>query len=274
LIAEIDSRGLAHERACRNTAALVTQLVRVSPAEATARVRAAADIGPRRGLSGQVLPPVFAQVAAAQAAGTISTIHARVVTATIDALPGAVQIEHEEWVQQFLVEQAGELDPALLKQVARRVTDTLDPDGTLTEERDRARRRDLTVRQRRDGSAHVEAELTAICAEALLSVLDSLAKPTPAEDGTHDPRTPGQRSHDGLQDALLALLRSGKLPACNGVAATIVLTMTDQQAETRTGLATTGHGALISVDQALTRSLTRFSGHDLCCDHAAGTAVV
>jgi uncharacterized protein DUF222 len=49
LIAEIDSRGLAHERACRNTAALVTQLVRVSPAEATARVRAAADIGPRRG---------------------------------------------------------------------------------------------------------------------------------------------------------------------------------------------------------------------------------
>jgi hypothetical protein len=153
------------------------------------------------------------------------------------------------------VEQAAELDPALLKQVARRITDTLDPDGTLTEERDRARRRDLTVRQRRDGSAHVEAELTSICAEALLSVLDSVAKPAPAEDGAHcahDPRTPGQRSHDGLQDALLALLRSGELPACNGVAATIVLTMTEQQAETRTGLVTTGHGALISVEQALT----------------------
>jgi uncharacterized protein DUF222 len=255
LIAETDSRGLAHERACRSTAALLTQLVRVSPSEATARVRAAADLGPRRGLTGQALPPVFAQVAAAQAAGTISTAHARVVTATIDALPAAVQVEHEEWVQAFLVEQAAELDPALLKQVARRITDTLDPDGTLTEERDRARRRDLTVRQRRDGSAHLEAELTAICAEALLSVLDSVAKPAPAEDGAHcahDPRTPGQRSHDGLQDALLALLRSGELPACNGVAATIVLTMTEQQAETRTGLVTTGHGALISVEQALT----------------------
>jgi hypothetical protein len=143
LIAEIDTRGLAHERACRSTAALLTQLVRVSPAEATGRVRAAADLGPRRGLTGQVLPPVFAQVATAQAVGTISTAHARIVTATIDALPAAVQAEHEQWVQQFLVEQAGELDPALLKQVARRITDTLDPDGTLTEERDRQRHREL-----------------------------------------------------------------------------------------------------------------------------------
>ncbi len=251
LIAEIDSRGLAHEHACRNTATLVTQLLRVSPAEATGRVRAAAELGPRRGLTGQALPPVFAPVAAAQAAGTISSTHARIVTATVDALPAAVQAEHEEWVQQFLLEQAAQLDPALLKQVARRVVDTLDPDGTLTEERDRHRRRDLTIRQRRDGSARVEAEVTAICAEALLAVLDSVAKPTPKQDGTRDPRTPGQRRHDGLQDALLALLRSGELPACNGVAATIVLTMTDQQAETRTGLVTTGHGALISVEQAL-----------------------
>ncbi len=83
-------------------------------------------------------------------------------------------------------------------------------------------------------------------------MLDSVAKPAASEqDGTRDPRTPGQRRHDGLQDALLTLLRSGDLPACNGVAATIVLTMTDQQAETRTGLVTTGHGALISVEQAL-----------------------
>ena len=155
-------------------------------------------------------------------------------------------------MQALLVEQAAELDPTVLKQVARRITDTLNPDGTLTEERDRARRRDLTVRQRPDGSAHVEGELTAICTEALLTVLDSLGKPAPAEDGTPDPRSAGQRRHDGLQDGLLALLRSGQLPACNGVAATIVLTMTDQQIASRSGLVTTGHGATITVEQALT----------------------
>ncbi len=41
------------------------------------------------------------------------------------------------------------------------------------------------------------------------------------------------------------------LPACNGVAATIVLTMTPEQIQTKTGLVTTGHGALITVEQAL-----------------------
>ena len=252
LIAEVAAQGLAHEHACRNTANLLTQLLRVSPAEASARVHAAADLGPRRGLTGEVLPPLFEQVAAAQAAGTISTAHARVVTATIDGLPAAVQAEHEESVQALLVEQGADLDPAVLKQVARRITDTLDPDGTRTEERDRNRRRGLTIRQRRDGSAHVDGELTAICTEALLTVIDSLGKPAPAEDGTPDPRSAGQRRHDGLQDGMLALLRSGELPACNGVAATIVLTMADQQIASRSGLVTTGHGATISVEQALT----------------------
>ena len=252
LIAEVDAQGLAHEHACRSTANLLTQLLRISPAEAAARVRAAADLGPRRGLTGEALPPLFEQVVAAQAAGTISPRTARVVTSTIDALPAAVQVEHEESVQTLLVEQAAVLDPTVLKQLARRITDTLNPDGTLTEERDRARRRDVTFRQRRDGSAHVEGELTAICAEALLAVLDSLGKPASAEDGTPDPRSAGQRRHDGLQDGMLALLRSGELPACNGIAATIVLTMADQQIASQSGLVTTGHGATISVAQALT----------------------
>ncbi len=252
LIAEVDARGLAHERACPRTANLLTQLLRISPGEASVRVRAAADLGPRRGLTGEALPPLFAHVSAAQAAGTISAAHARVVTRTIDALSAAVQAEHDESVQQLLVEHAEQLDPRLLAQAARRLSDTLDPDGTLTEERDRKRRRNLSIRQRRDGSAHVDGELTAICAEALLSVLDSAGRPAPAEDGTPDPRTAGQRNHDGLQDAMLAALRSGELPACNGVAATIVLTLTEQQIATRTGLATTGHGALIPVEQALT----------------------
>ena len=48
LIAEIESRGLAGQRACRSTAALLGQLLRISPAEASARLRAAADTGPAR----------------------------------------------------------------------------------------------------------------------------------------------------------------------------------------------------------------------------------
>ncbi len=47
LIGEVDARGLAGERACRNTASLLGQVLRISPREAIDRVDAAADLGPR-----------------------------------------------------------------------------------------------------------------------------------------------------------------------------------------------------------------------------------
>jgi len=232
LVAEIDSRGTAREHGCKDTATLLSQLLRISPGEASDRVHAAADMGPRRGLTGEVLPPIFGRVAAAQAAGSISTAHARIVTDTVDALPAAVQAEHDETVETFLVEQAQNFDPKVLAKVAHRISDTLNPDGTEDTERDRARKRELRIARRPDGSAHVEGELTAICTEALLTVLDSLAKPKPETDGAKDPRTPGQRNHDALQDAMLMLLKTDLLPDCNGVAATILLTMTPEQFQT------------------------------------------
>ena len=50
---------------------------------------------------------------------------------------------------------------------------------------------------------------------------------------------------------MLRLLRRGDLPDRGGVAVTILLTMSDEQLRTHTGLVTTGHGARISVEQAL-----------------------
>ena len=94
--------------------------------------------------------------------------------------------------------------------------------------------------------------MTAICTEALLTVLDTLAKPKPETDGAKDPRSAGQRNHDAVQDAMLMLLRTNLLPECNGVAATIVITITDEQFHTHAGTVRSGHGAQISVEQALT----------------------
>jgi hypothetical protein len=253
LIADVDTRGTAHEHACRSTAVLLGQLLRISPPEAGARVKAATNLGHRRGLTGELLPPLFAQVAAAQAAGVISPAHARVITETVDKLPDAIAAEHEHWLQQSLLEQAHTTNPLQLGQVARAMAYVLDQDGVYVEEQERHRRRVLRIRRRTDGSARLEGELTAICAEALLSTLEPLAAPVPAgEDGAKDPRTPGQRLHDALYDAALIALRSQELPDCAGVAATILLHMTDEQFDTRTGLVTTGHGAQISMDEALT----------------------
>src|SRR5664279_4718430 len=48
LVAEIDARGVGHEVGACCTADLLRQVLRVSSREAAGRVRAAADLGPRR----------------------------------------------------------------------------------------------------------------------------------------------------------------------------------------------------------------------------------
>ena len=69
LIAEVVDRGLAAEVCEPSAATLLRNVLRIGPGEATARVRAAADLGPRRSLLGEVLPPRFARVAAAGGRG-------------------------------------------------------------------------------------------------------------------------------------------------------------------------------------------------------------
>jgi Domain of unknown function (DUF222) len=190
VIAELEARGTAREHGCPSTATLLVQVLRINPNDASGRVRDAANLGPRRGLTGEVLPPIFAQVAAAQATGAISAAHARVITRTIDKLPEAIQAEHEEAVQTALVDQAHSCTPQQLAQVAHGIRDYLDPDGILSEERERHRRRALRIQRRPDGSARIEGELTAPCTEALLATLEPFAAPVPAGQTARKTRGP------------------------------------------------------------------------------------
>ena len=192
LIADVEARGTAREHGCASTATLLVRVLRINPLEAGARVRAAAQLGARRGLTGEVLPPLFAQVAAAQAAGVISAAHARVITKTISTLPEAIRAEHEDLFEESLVEQAHSTNPFQLAQVAQAMAYLLDQDGTLVEEHERHRRRELRIQRRPDGSAQIEGELTALCAEALLATLEPFAAPVPAgQDGAKDPAATG-----------------------------------------------------------------------------------
>ena len=245
LVGEADARRIAFEAGCANTATLLVQLLRIDPGQARARVAAAAELGPRRSLTGEPLGPIYPTVATALGDGSITARHAQIVTRTVEALPAAVAAEHDRAVETLLVDQARLHPPRTLATIARRVTDTLDPDGILSDEADRQRRRHLDVCQRPDGSASVRGELDAICTEALLTVLDPLATPTPAENGERDPRSAGQRRHDGLRDGLLAAIRSRGLPDRGGITTTILLTTSTDQLHSGSGLARSGHGALI-----------------------------
>jgi hypothetical protein len=251
VVAELEARGVAGELGCASTAVLLSERLRIGRREAAGRVRLAAELGPRRAMAGQPLPARFPQVAAAVDEGAICARHAALICRTIAELPEAA-VEQAGAVEAMLVQHACALNPDQLAVLTRTVRACLDPDGVLASERDHERRRHATLTALPDGSGRLQAQLTAAATAVWQTVLDTLSRPTPDVDaGEPDRRSPGQRRHDALLDAGQRLLRAGTLPDAGGTPATILLTLTVDQLQARTGVVTTAHGGLISIRQAL-----------------------
>jgi len=141
LVAEIDRRGVAGEYAATSTADLLAQRLLLTRTEACARVRQARELAPRVALTGEVLPALFVHVAAAVDAAAMSLAHAKVITKLRSDLPAQVDAACGDAAEKFLVGQAAQLNPTQLGHVAQRLQATLDPDGTLTEQKDQERKR-------------------------------------------------------------------------------------------------------------------------------------
>jgi hypothetical protein len=252
LISQVQSLRLDFTHGATSLVAFTRQALRISAREAKARVCAAQAAGPRVGLTGQPLPPVYERVAAAQAAGDISPAHARIVVQTLDALPDPVAAELGHTIEALLVTQARRLDPDILAHHAHDLAHALDQDGMLHDAAARDRRRHLSLSLRTDGSAHLDAELTAEATEHLRTLLDTLARPKPAVEGSQDPRSAGQRRHDALLDALKMLERSAQLPDAGGLTTTVILTADATDWAKSTGTVTTGHGVTLATETAKT----------------------
>jgi len=112
LITELECHGTATKLLARGTAGLLTELLPVDVGEAKARVRAAGVLGSRTSITGEPLDPVYPATAAAQAAGTISEKHARIVTTTIGALPHHLDGDTVASAERTWVTQAEGLRPS------------------------------------------------------------------------------------------------------------------------------------------------------------------
>ena len=240
LVAELEVRSVAAQHLLRGTPHLLAELLHLDLGEARARVRAAADLGPRTTVTGGPLEPVHPATAAAQADGTISERHATVITRAVHGLPRSLDPDVVDAAERTLADHAQHLAPSELGRVAERLAAHLDPDGTLTDDRDRDRRRDLTIgRQGADGMSPVHGLLTPECRTLLDAALTALARPS-AEGDAPDPRSAGQRNHDALAALCTQLLADGSLPSNRGLPATVLITMTLDQLEGAAGEADAG----------------------------------
>jgi hypothetical protein len=240
--------------------------LRISRAEASRRIQEAADLGQRRALNGEQLPPVLPATAEAQRNGDIGAGHVAVIRSFWHRLPDFVDIETRAKAEAQLARLAGEHRPDELAKLADRLTDCLHPDGDFTDV-DRAKRRGITIgKQDLDGMSPISGYLTPEARATIDAVFAKLAAPglcnsaddEPCVSGTPsqaaiqgDTRTAAQRNHDALLAAARALLASGELGQHNGLPASIIVTTTLQELEAGAGKALTGGGTLLPMSHVI-----------------------
>jgi hypothetical protein len=126
----------------------------------------------------------------------------------------------------------------------------LRPDGTLASDEQQDRMRELLLQPRADGSFDLKGRLTPACGAQLLATLTPRSAPRPADGGEVDPRSHRQRLHDALEELAGLAVRRNELTR-SGAAATVIISMTEQQYRTRHGLVHTSFGQPLTVQQAL-----------------------
>jgi Domain of unknown function (DUF222) len=248
----------------------------ISRAEAARRINEAADLGPRRALTGEPLAPVLAATAAAQRQGRLGAGQVAVIRRFYHRLPGWIDAATREQVEARLAKEGTGFRPEQLAGVADTLADCLNPDGTYNDE-DRARRRGLRLgNQGPDGMSELRGWLTPEARATLEAVWAKLAAPgmgnptddTPTVDGAPsqqaidaDARSQAQRQHDALNAALRALVASGELGQHNGLPASIIVTTTLAELEAAAGRGLTGGGSILPMSDVI--RLARHARHYL-----------
>ncbi|BBX61430.1 hypothetical protein MSAS_06040 [Mycobacterium saskatchewanense] len=238
----------------------------ISRSEAARRIKEAGDLGPRRGLTGEPLPPVLAGAAAAQRAGELGAGQIAVIRKFYHQLPGWVDQVTRERAEADLATKGTQYRPEQLAGLAETLADCLNPDGNYTDN-DRARRRGLTMgSQQPDGMSELRGMISPELRATIEAVWAKLAAPgmcdpldeTPCLDGTPtqqaidgDARSAAQRNHDALNAALRGVLASGELGQHNGLPASIIVTTTLAELEAAAGRGLTGGGTILPMGDVI-----------------------
>jgi hypothetical protein len=200
VVAEVENRKLAQAEGFRDSAALLSRLLRISTSEARERVEHAGELAPRRTVTGASLPVVLPATAGALRAGDVGVGQLRVITTAMTLLGSEVSAAQRAQAEADLIEYARSFEPRRLAILARRIRDRLEPDGPPPREPEPMAEAcgELRLRDRRDGGLGLEGWLDAEAGAQLRGLIDQLAKPRPASETIPDARrtrsaAPGSR---------------------------------------------------------------------------------
>lgn len=258
LIAEITRRGAGVAAGFRSEVELLHLTQNITTSAARARLDAAADALPGRTVGGEPLPPELPATAAALAEDAISVEHVTAILAVLAALPPHLDRERPALEAQ-LAGWARTFDAAVVRRLGKAALEFLDPDGPRPRDTDPARTRLSIVA---DGAGYSLAGWLDREAHAtLMSALSPLAAPRPAQDGTPDPRTAGERQGAGLVELARRLLDTATLPGEGGQKPHLVVTVALPVLETGRGTA-----LLDFADGTLPGAIAAQDARRIACD--------
>lgn len=201
-----------------STTGWLRHTLRMAPREAASHVRTARMLG--HSTSAGHCPA--APAAAAVLSGAISYPHLQTITGTLADLADHPHLPAEARTQavQLMVDLAHQVDPTSLRAAAKHLRYVLDPDRGKTDHDRQTQARRASLAPLLDGTWRLEMLTTPDGGALLSALLNATAAPVSADD----PRTPTQRRHDALIDALTAATQTGQLPVTNGLSPTILIT--------------------------------------------------
>ncbi|MGU3292685.1 DUF222 domain-containing protein [Williamsia sp. M5A3_1d] len=263
-ILEVSDRDAHRAVGCVNLTEFLRTTLRVTqPKKRLKEVQALESL---HAMTGEKLPPVCPNTARELAAGAIGPDHVHAVLDVLAKIPTAVETEHREFAEKTLAEFATTLTPKEIAAAGVRILAHLDPDGRLTDDRDRARNRKLNLGcQDSQLMSKLTATLDPVTRALFDVVLAKWAAPgmnnpddeqSPKGDhGDADPallreaadrdcRSQSQRNHDALKALLEAAVNGGLLGNSHrGLPPQIIVSITDAQLREHAGVAHTATGS-------------------------------
>ena len=266
-ISRLDREATPRELGAKSLKAVLMTRLRISGTDAKRRLKDAAELGPRVGLTGEPLQPVLAEVAEAQADGAINAEHVAIIRKFFKQLPYRVDPEVRDRAQTTLVTIARGHGPDELRDDAARLATAIDQDGPEPDDADRARKRAITLGPQDEhgmsrltgqldpqGRATVEAWQAKLAAPGMCNPDDEhpCTSGTPSQEQIDgDRRSFGQRTHDAFTAMGRSVLSSGELGQLNGLPATIIVSTTLQDLESGRGSGVTAGGTLLPMSDVI-----------------------
>jgi hypothetical protein len=251
---------------------VLADVLRVSPGEASRRIRGGAQLAPRTSLSGEQTPPELAATSKAWHSGALDGEHLRTIQRFFRDLPDHVAPAEAAKAEIFLAEQATVLRPDQLEKLAAQLALRLNPDGQFSDA-DRARKRGFAWcgGQGPDGMsvgrlvatpelrAMIEAWAAKFAAPGMCNPDDQTPTITgePSQEVIdRDARSYAQRQHDALAALVRGQLGDPILGRHNGLPVTVIVSATLDQLHAGAGVAVAAQGTLLSM-----RDVIRMASH-------------